>query len=472
MFIHKALDFTETYVEAVNNALMGIDEEAELSKAQKEWLAFCLTGIIVNNEICWSKMEKSSLGDHTVAALSWMFRNAKITWPILLQASTNLLLNKYSITKGFLVVDDTEKRRAKVTKRLAFIHKIKDKKSGGYIMGQEVVFLLLVTEKITIPVGFAFYMPDPEYSQWYQNDKKLKKEGKEKKQRPEKPKKNPDYPTKQDLAVKMINEFKQNHPQVQINLALADNLYGTKDFMNKIGTVYDKIQTISQLKANQIIRFNNKEMTVEEFFRRRPCFSQTLRIRGGEEISVIVYSARIYVKSHRTKRFVIALKYPGEKEFRYLVASDLSWRTCDILEGQTFRWLVEVFIEDLKSYEGFGESAKQTDVEGSRNVLILSLLLDHSLLFHPDQKARIENKLPAFTVGSLINHSKVQSFLDFIRHLLSSDDLPQALELLSQSIRRYFKLAPSSKHMISRPLGKLESSPNLKSYAKACLARG
>jgi hypothetical protein len=44
--------------------------------------------------------------------------------------------------------------------------------------------------------------------------------------------------------------------------------------------------------------------------------------------------------------------FPGAAEtYRSLIASDLSWRTLDIVQGQTLRWLVEVFIQDWKSYE-------------------------------------------------------------------------------------------------------------------------
>jgi len=45
----------------------------------------------------------------------------------------------------------------------------------------------------------------------------------------------------------------------------------------------------------------------------------------------------------QTKRFVVALKYEGEETYRYLIASDLSWRTLDIVQGHSLRWLVEIF---------------------------------------------------------------------------------------------------------------------------------
>ncbi len=67
----------------------------------------------------------------------------------------------------------------------------------------------------------------------------------------------------------------------------------------------------------------------------------------------------------------------GEETYRYLVATDLTWRTTDIVQAHTLRWLVEVFIEDWKSNEGWGKLTKQTDPGGSSQSLILSLLVDH-----------------------------------------------------------------------------------------------
>jgi hypothetical protein len=101
-------------------------------------------------------------------------------------------------------------------------------------------------------------------------------------------------------------------------------------------------------------------------------------------------------------------------DYRYIVATDLSWRYLDIVQNYILRWLIEVFFEDWKLYEGWGQLAKQTGEEGSSRGLILSLLLDHRLLLHPEQTARLENNLPACTVGSLCEKSRGQALLAFI----------------------------------------------------------
>ncbi len=463
MFIVKPLPFVTTFVEGVNEAIEAHTPGLGLSRIQRAWLSFCIMAVLVTNSVCWAKFERASIGTYSLAALSWMFRHTKIDWEQLLHRSVKGILQQYGITQGYLVLDDTDKKRSKSTQKTAYVHKLKDKASGGFIQGQCIVFLVLVTPKITVPVGFSFYMPDPELSAWYREDKKLRKQGVPPKQRPPKPPKKDAYPTKQEISLRLLAQFRSDHPTIKVKGVNADSLYGTEVFLDEASAIFDQTQVISQLRSNQKVRFRNRELSVTDYFSSYPGTPQKVRIRGGEEITAIVGSARLYVCAHHKKRFVIAVKYEGEEEYRYLVAKDLSWRTIDIVQAHTLRWLVEVFIQDWKSHEGWGTLTQQTGEEGSCRSLILSLLVDHCLLLHPEQLARIENNLPAYTVGSLTDHIKVDCLFDFIWDLLSCDDPKEKLTLLTDTLKeQVFTLNPSKKHMINRDLGRLEPTPTLR----------
>jgi hypothetical protein len=147
-----------------------------------------------------------------------MFRYSKIPWDHLLVASVRVILRHHGLTSGSLVIDDTDNPRSKSAKALAHLYKLRDKESGGYVWGQSLVFLLLVTPKISIPVGFVFYQPDPELSAWYPKEKALKKQKVPKAQRPPKPAPNPDYPTKQQLALRLLEAFQAHYPDIQVHL--------------------------------------------------------------------------------------------------------------------------------------------------------------------------------------------------------------------------------------------------------------
>jgi hypothetical protein len=388
-----------------------------------------------------------------------MFRKSRIPWEILLQQSVRIILQRYGITEGHIGIDDTDKKRSKSTTKISYVHKIKDKPSGGYIMGQSIVFLVLVTQKVTIPVGFSFHMPDPALKAWYKKDCDLKKKGVKKKLRPVKPDRDPNYPTIPQIATGLLERFKKDHPDIRIRCIFADALYGTRDFVDHAANLFEGVQVISQIRANQLIRFRDKNRTVENYFASFPGIEQTIRVRGGNQMSVIIGSARLYVKAHGKRRFVIALKYEGEEEYRYIIASDMTWRTLDIVEAYTLRWLVEVFFQDWKGNEGWGKLTKHPGEEGSSRGLILSLMVDHSLLFHPTQLARIENKLPAYTVGSLTEKIKVEGLLSTFEKIIMSDTPIERFKKFATALTKdVIQMHPSKKHMVNRDLGKLEAT--------------
>jgi hypothetical protein len=166
MIFAKPAPFVSAFIDAVDDAIRHEHPHHGMSAIQRSWLAFCVTATLVTHSICWARFERASLGTYSMAALSWMFRHSKIPWDQLLVASVRVILRYHGITSGSLVIDDTDNPRSKSAKKLAYLYKLRDKESGGYVWGQSLVFLLLVTPKISIPVGFIFYQPDPELSAW------------------------------------------------------------------------------------------------------------------------------------------------------------------------------------------------------------------------------------------------------------------------------------------------------------------
>lgn len=466
MWLSEPLPFIEDFIVQLDAGLQVHQPNRRLSRIQRGWLGFCLMGIILTNSICWARFERISLGRYKIAALSWMFRHAKLPWAGMLQVGVGMILKQYGITEGILATDDSDHQRSKRTPQLFRTHKIKDKGSGGYINGQNIVLLILVTPKVSLPVGFEIYQPDPAKQAWQKADKKLKQKGIAKKQRPAAPPKHPDYPSKAQLALKLMRQFRQHHA-ITIKAVVADALYGQADLMDSAAAIFDGTQVISQLRHNQNIHFRNRIQSLSHYFEQHPGVEQQLRIRGQDPITATVGSLRVKVCAHGQKRFVIALKYAGESDYRYLVATDLSWRTLDIIQAYSIRWIVEVFIEDWKSYEGWAQLAKQTGEEGTSYGLTLSLLLDLSLLLHPRQLARIENKLPAYTVGSLLRMIQMESWLLHVEQLLRSANPAEQLIQIAALVREFFILQPSGKHMSGRDLGRLEPTPSLMRRAVA-----
>lgn len=463
----RPLPVITTFIDALSDSLKTLKPSAQLTAKQKAVLGAMIAGIIVTETLCWAAFERRSLGKFKSTRLCWIFYSAKIAWHSLLQASIRNILNHYNIDNGTLDFDDTGKKRSKRTTRIAGAHKIKDKATGGYFNGQELVFMVLVTDTITFPVGFRFFVPDPALSAWRKQDKQLKQKGVAKRDRPKRP--TPDhhrYPTMQALALEMIQEFVDAFAEVKIKGVLADALYGTREFMENASAITGGAQVVSQLRSVQKVASRNSEATVKEYFARQKGVETQLIIRGGQSKRVTMLSARLYVKAHDKRRFVVALKYEDEEEYRYLVASDMSWHHADIARFYSLRWLVEVFIQDWKAHGGWNRLSKQRGEEGSERGLILSILCEHLLLLHPEQSVRLKNKKPGMPVGCLIERLNAEALVDTVKDVVTSDDPERALEELTQALKDVLPVRDSSRHMAGRDLGKQESTESLKAHAR------
>jgi hypothetical protein len=460
MICTEAFPFVQEFIGEVDAQLRKINPGHGLSWIQRSWIAFCLVGVWVTGTVCWTQFERYSLGSYSVAALSWVFRKAKMAWELLLVSSVGVILKKYSLTTGHLIIDDTDRKRSKSTTDIALVHKIYDKKTGGYFMGQNLVFLLLVTDKITLPVGFRFYQPDPKKTEWNKQDEELRKQKVPKSQRPDPPANDPAFPSKIGLGLQLLAEFKKYFPDFHVQSISADAAYGSSGFFRQTAQIYPKTQVISQLRGNQKVFYRGKEVPVSEVFAGMSPVVGQISLRGEKKETTWV-AARIKVEAHGQIQMVVALKYEGEEEYRYLVASDLSWRAVDVVQAYSMRWLVEVFIEDWKGYEGWGQLALQTGVDGSFRGVVLSLLVDLCLLFHPNQFARIESKKPACTVGSLREQLKNESLLACFHEILLSDSPIQRFAELKEKFSEYFVTRDSTKHLTARDLPELKGTPSL-----------
>ncbi len=135
----------------------------------------------------------------------------------------------------------------------------------------------------------------------------------------------------------------------------------------------------------------------------------------------------------------------------------------DIVTAYSQRWLVEVFIQDWKANEGWATLTKLQGEKGSRRGLILSLLVDHCLFFHPEQMVRFENKLPALTVGCLRRKTNLESLFLFITEIIDSEEPHEELERkLSIMKGNLLDFDKSKKHMVGRDLGRMEPTESLK----------
>ena len=250
---------------------------------------------------------------------------------------------------------------------------------------------------------------------------------------------------------------------------LADAAYLCRFFLTECAKTFSDAQVISQVKRNQKVRAGNKpEVSVEEYFASARYQKIEMSRRGHPPIAVTLASARLHVRSLGRKMLIVAVKYEGEEEYRYLAASDLTWRSRDVVEQYSWRWLIEVFNQDWKEYEGWGQVALQQGYEGTRNGVVLSLLLDHSLLLHSDQISLARQAQPLRTVGSLSRRMQFDALLQSVAGVLEGDDPKGRLKKLADQIATVVELRSSDKHLSGKTIAPFEPRPALaKRYANS-----
>lgn len=209
--------------------------------------------MLLSGVFCFARIQRATAGKYAARALGWMLHSSKIDWNKLYRASLLRLLNLFG-TDGVLVVDDTDRLRAKSTSKLFGIHKVFDKKTGGYSQAQNLVVLVFVTKKMTFPVGFSFFIPDPAWIAWKTEDQRLRKLKTPKRDRPKKPIRSTVHPTKITIAGRLINEFKSLCPELKISAVCADAAFAGTEFTNFCESAFPNVQVLSQVRSNQIVQ--------------------------------------------------------------------------------------------------------------------------------------------------------------------------------------------------------------------------
>lgn len=255
----------KNYVDELDKGLREIKSDCKLTRIQKFWLEFCLMAILVTGRINWAAFEFASLGYYKQKALSFMAKHAKIPFELILNASVRNILKLYEINEGYLVIDDYDRARSKSTTKLFGVHKTKDKKTSGYSFAQNFVVAVLVSGKITIPVGFKMYQPCLKTKKWNEIDKKERAQNIPCSKRTPKPRRT--TLTKVQNAILVIENFKKYNKKIKITHILADNAYMCPEFVSGNTATYPDSNIISQIRSKQLVsQKNNKPKTVESYF--------------------------------------------------------------------------------------------------------------------------------------------------------------------------------------------------------------
>ncbi|MGO0307514.1 hypothetical protein ACTL6P_13050 [Endozoicomonas acroporae] len=103
----RVLPCATQFIDHLDQALRQAPHAQRLTMKQRYFLAFVISAMILTQKLCWATMERRSLGQYTSAALWWMFYRSEIVWHLLLRISVLVIIDRYGLSEGNLLIDDT-----------------------------------------------------------------------------------------------------------------------------------------------------------------------------------------------------------------------------------------------------------------------------------------------------------------------------------------------------------------------------
>ena len=432
-----------------------------LSKKQMVLVSRLLTGMILLGSFKLNRIAVLFLLQTSPHAMHAMLRRSGIPFRLLFWGGLKLIFQQFGIRIITIQIDDTERTRSKNCKILPFVRKALCKVTGGWIQAQNIVFIVLVTEKVTIPCWFCFHKP----AELSKEQKKICKKN------PRRTKDfDPTYRTKVDLACiglfivsRLLKRMeKELGLSIQIKVAAGDNGFACAQIQQAVAK-YFGCQYVSKANPNQNVRSRGIELSLGEFFKRFNHIQRTISIRG-KNIAVEYKAARVFISSYGRKVFAVAIRYQGERDWQYLFGTDLTWKAESIIKAYGLRWLVEVFFEDWKQYDGWGVGALQRSDEGAVRGLFLSLLTDLFLLYfqNTDESLQEHGRNELYSAGTVIRHLQAKAIHQAIEGVLEHDNPRKRLAEIQEKLLEIVEKRVSLKHGRQWSFKDLEPSKSLK----------
>jgi SRSO17 transposase len=232
-----------------------------------------------------------------------------------------------------------------------------------------VVRLPFMRRAVGLSVLFRLWRPDPKAKQ-------AKAAGRQRQP-------NPDYPSKPELARKLLELLIARYPERKLEL-VGDSAYATKAFagLPERVSVTSRLKSNAQLYAPKPPRTGKRGQPAKKG-RRLPklkaiaddpatVWEPTEVVRGGKRQSVLCHTFQALWYDVWGQRPVRVVLIRGKKRTEgydlALISMDMHASPAQIIERYDERWAIEVSYEDAKQITGVGEARNRTRKAVERTV--------------------------------------------------------------------------------------------------------
>lgn len=390
-----------------------------LSKPQLNNFIWLVSAIILGQKLILSHIQDLLLRRKSDNAFSWFLSHSKIDLESVWQAILLHAINAFGAAgcSGRFIIDDTIAKNSKFCRFIEGTCTLFDHATGSYVKGKCFVFLYFaVNDKIRFPIGWKIYVPNQK--------------------------------TKYTLALELIDEALARG--LRCSYVLVDSWFAIAPFLDAL--TQRKLLYICELKSCNKIWAKadggkSFKLGLKQFFgycsfaTKKNVFG--LKTPGNDKEVKAKYktssaTCQLCALDHRT--VLVESWMDGAKDPKYLITNDLRLDAQAILEGYSWRWLIEEFFGDEKKLLDFEGARVRNYQAGAMMVLTLSCA-DLLLSLEIFQLSQANSQSRALTVSSMIAKVQEENIQILLAALEAGENdgyiAKKWLEVLSRKTTRY-----------------------------------
>lgn len=262
------------------------------------------------------------------------------------------IISKLKLSKEpmYVIIDDTTNKKR--GKHIEAAFSLFDHVSKKYILGQQIVCVIIQYRGFVIPYAIEVYMPK----------EKATELGKE-------------FKKKTRIAEEILKTFEVDEGQEVY--VLSDTYYATTGIMNYCRSM--NYTFVSTLKSNRIFKLDKITTNVEKYIKstfNRKKHKKVIKI-GKNKYQT--HKCHAILKSGGAVQLVFT-KHLSHRTVKVIFTTNTALPIKTILEAYHIRWSIEVFFKMSKQYLGL-KSYQNRDLNATKSFLTLSLMA-HNLLTH------------------------------------------------------------------------------------------
>ena len=397
------------------------------------------TALVLGAKFSLTEINRMWLSERSVTALSEFLSLAKFSTNEMQHLYALQTLNKYNITDGYFIIDDTMKHSTKLCKWIHGVQVLFDHAFNTTLKATCIVFLYYSDGGIIkFPIAFRIFYQEKSKMPWRKG-------------------KNIVHKTKNEIAIEMLEwATDKGFPKCTV---LADSWFGVYPFIKELKRL--ELDYVIEIKSSYNTKVPCKELKLtptgkvaknQYELEKLPKYFKSILCRNicgfafneetcqQEKVLYHVKIANLRLNSISGKHRIIESYDPSNQTTKYLLTNQLHWESTKIISEYNCRWVIEEFFRNAKQLTDM-EGATIRSEQGVTLSLCLVSWIDFLLHFE-NYKQSTAGKLSkeSLTIPSIVRQLQYDNLLKVLERVQNEEEFVKKwLEVSKKNMNRQRK---------------------------------